>query len=477
VLGGAVNGSGARDAHGRTRRRAARMAVPLAVPMALGLTLGVVLAVSSGPPVAHITQTLGAHGKAGKARGAAHGPAQAHGAAQAHVAAQAAAPGADCVLIMPPDPLSARGLATPYQLTGPRGMTPRRSGCTESNPNASAFVQATILDPRTGRLYTYEPLVITRGTVPAAAPAAPRLPRGAVTGIMIGSNGQTLTLAGTGRAGAHCVNGRGTSVFGEVAYCDSAAFYRAARRAEALGKLAIPAPGVSPYTGQPCPTTRSFEIVDQDQSDNVTAEYLLTRDGRTAQRNRANSRALPGAVTLANGSDNVLLDGFVLPALGCSPFTAPDLSDGGRPGTSQALNELSAAAGQRAPAALVPENDPMTLLNGRFSTAKTDLYRLSVGQPPVSPYQAADSPAGYCANMLNAQTAFLADNAARLSAAPSPVPSAGTNLLTFMGARLSASFANLGCAQFGLTDTVQLTLDRNGVATAVTLLLDRQMQR
>jgi hypothetical protein len=458
VHGGTGNGNW--DRHAR-RRRTIRVAAPLAVPMALGLTLGVVLAVSSGPPVAHITQTLGAHKKAGTTQGK----------------APAAESDPDCMLIVPPDPLSARGLATPYQLTGPHGMTPAQSGCTESNPNAGAFVQATILDPRTGRLYTYEPLVVTRGTAPAAASVLPSLPAGAVTDIMVGFNGGNLTIAGTQPDTGHCVNGMGTSVFSEVSYCNSAAFYRAAQRAEAEGKLVIPATGVSSLTGQPCPTSRSFDIVDQDPSDNVTTEYLLTRGGRTAQDNLPNARALPGAVTLVNGSDNALLDDFVLPALGCRPFTAPDLSAGGRPGTSQTLDELSAAADQRSPVALVPENDPMTLLNGQISTAKTNLYRLGVDQPQVSLAQTADSPVGFCMNILNIQTPFLADNASRLSATPSPVPSEGTNLLTFMAARLSASFANLGCGEYGLKDTVQLALDGRGVPAAVTLVLDQQEPR
>ena len=76
---------------------------------------------------------------------------------------------------MPARPLSARGLATPYQLTGPDGQTPGASGCTEANSeNLGAFVQATILNPATGVLSVYEPLVITQGTKPAAA-TAPRI--------------------------------------------------------------------------------------------------------------------------------------------------------------------------------------------------------------------------------------------------------------------------------------------------------------
>src|SRR5260370_40612303 len=53
--------------------------------------------------------------------------------------------------------------------------------------------------------------------------------------------------------------------------------------------------------------------------------------------------------------------------------------------------------------------------------------------------------------------------------APSPVPSIGNNLFTFLAARLSASFGNLNCKNYGLTDPVTLTLDANGVATHAAL--------
>ena len=42
--------------------------------------------------------------------------------------------------------------------------------------NLGAFVQATILNPRTGALAVYDPLVITQGTTPAVAPTVPTLP-------------------------------------------------------------------------------------------------------------------------------------------------------------------------------------------------------------------------------------------------------------------------------------------------------------
>ena len=458
--------------------------------MALGLALGVIVAESGGSTTKLAAAPAGAQATASApASAAASATPSASGSA---TQGTSAGTNADCELIVPARPLTATGLATPYQLTGPGGQDPAASGCTQANPNLQAFVQATILDPATGRLWVYEPLVITAGTRPAVAPVLPKLPKHAVVNLMFGFNGGNLqltaarpgTLAAT-NGGAKCVNGLGDSLFGQVAYCNSVPFYAAADRAITAGRLRIPATGRSPRTGQRCPTTRSFELVDQDPSDNVTTNYLLTATGQTAQDNAANTASLAtaNATTIGNGSDNTLLDSFILPALGCRAFTAPDLSDAGRPGTSQTLDELSAAASQRAPIALVPENDPMTTVNGSLSRPKTNLYRLGVGQPLVigtnnEPFgdteargQQADTPASFCANMLNLQTAFIAANTERFSTSPSPVPATGSNLFTFLAARLSASFTNLGCQAFGLHDPVSASLNADGVAVAATFSL------
>ena len=50
----------------------------------------------------------------------------------------------------------------------------------------------------------------------------------------------------------------------------------------------------------------------------------------------------------------------------------------------------------------------------------------------------------------------------------SPVPALGNNLANFLAARLSASFTNLNCQNFGLANPVTLTLDGNGVAIGAT---------
>jgi hypothetical protein len=265
------------------------------------------------------------------------------------------------------------------------------------------------------------------------------------------------------------VNGTPGSIFGQVSFCDGTAFFAAALRAERQGRLVVPAAGTSPKTGQACPTTRSFTMIDQDQSDNVTTLYLLTGQGQTAQLNAANTAALPGAARVGNGSDNLLLDGFLDPTLGCTPFTAPDLSQAGAAGTSQALDELSAASNQAAPIALVPENDEMVLVNNGLSVQKTNLYRRNVGQPRISAANSAvDSPANYCQNLVNIQAPFLNTNQALLATGTSPVTAVGTNLLTFLANRLNMSFTNLNCQSFGLTNPVTVTVDAAGSATGAT---------
>src|ERR1022692_4452146 len=384
-----------------------------------------------------------------------------------------------CNLIVPADPLSAAGLATPWQLTGTGGMTPAASGCTMANAaNLGAFVQATVLDPAAGTLAVYEPLVITQGTTPAAAPVVPTLPANAIVTIDIGFNGTNLTLMGatpTALQQGFCDNGLPGSIFGQVSFCNGVAFFAAANKDIAAGMLVVPATGTSPKTGQACPTTRSFTMTDQDQSDNVTSKYLLNGNGQTAQFNTANVGVLAGAQTLVNGSDNALISFFLDPTLGCTPFMAPDLSHNGMLSTSQTLDEMSAAKNQVAPIALVPENDEMTLVNGAFSATKTNLYRAQIGQDPISAANdAADSPQNYCQNLVNIQSVFLNNNQALLATGGTPVAAIGNNLLTFLANRANMSFTNLNCGNFGLTNPFTVTLDGNGVAIAATFNVTQQ---
>jgi hypothetical protein len=385
------------------------------------------------------------------------------GAGVALAATAAPAPAAhdevDCTLVVPADPLSAAGLASPYRLLAP---------CHESDSAMSAFVQATIVDPATGHLSVYDPVVVDQDAKPAAPPVVPQLPDGAVVGIWFGFNGDNLTLrgaAGSSLSAAHCVNGVPGSIFGQYAYCAGPAFFTAANAAITAGKLAVPAIGTA-KDGLPCPTTRDFGLVDQDQSDNVTTTYLFLPDGTTAQNTAANQAALAakGAQVEVNGSDEGLLDNFVMPALACSPFTAPDLADNGHPVTSLALNELQAAAHQGAPVALVPTSDPMTVVDGKASVTKTNLYRAGVDMGPLD--GATETPAEYCRNLVDVGVARTALDRKLTSAVKTPDPAAATTLFTFLAQRLSGSFDQLGCARLlHMANPVILLTDKNGVTT------------
>jgi hypothetical protein len=470
--------------------------------MALGLTLGIILAVSGNNTTTVEQSALGSCASAAasapapaasgsQAAPAASAPASAApspcpSASGSGAPAQVAADNTDCDIIIPANPLSAQGLATPYQLTGPNGTSPAASGCNMANAAAlGAFVQATVLNPRTGALSVYNPLVITQGTTPAVAPVVPKLPRNAIVTVDFGFNGANLIQVGAtpnALAQGHCVNGLG-SPFGQQSFCNGTAFFRAAYTLMTFGRLRVPSQGTSAKivptggrvgTGRACPNVRNFDMIDQDQSDNVTSVYLLNpATGQTAQDTAANEAGMTGTQALSNGSDNALVDKFMDPVLGCTPFMAPDLANNNTPTTSQALDELLAAAPRNAPRipALVPENDPMVLdANGNLDPAKTNLYRAEVGQPAISRQNDRwDSPANYCQNMINIQGPFLAANQAVFAGGPSPVPDVGNNLFTFLANRLLQSFDNLGCKNFGLTNPIQVVTDGNGAATSATI--------
>jgi hypothetical protein len=457
------------SSHGSARRRrgrinrAVRIAVPVTTVAALGLTVGIFVAASGG------------------------GPTKVHPAAasSATQGVSSTAVNADCDIIVPAHPLTAKGLATPYQLTGAGGTSPAASGCQTINSiNLGAFVQATILDPRTGALSVYNPLVITQGTRPAVAPVVPKLPAHAIVTIDFGFNGTVLRLVGATSAAlgqGNCTDGEPGSPFGQVAFCNGTNFFKAASSLERAGRLSVPSVGTSKKmvptagvlgTGRGCPTVRNFDMVDQDPSDNVTTTYLLNPvTGQTAQDNAANKARMRGATMLVNGSDNALIDDFLDPALGCTPFEAPDLGNKGTLTTSQALDELLAARNQPKNAALVPENDEMVLDNGgQFDQAKTDLYRSEIGQAPVSPQtDVASSPQMFCQNLVNVQTPIIAANESLLAAGPSPVPTVGDTLYTFLANRLASSFDNLNCKNFGLANPVAVVTNGAGAATAATL--------
>jgi len=376
----------------------------------------------------------------------------------------------NCVITVPTNPLTAAGLASVYKVTG----------CNQIDfSDQGNFVEAAILDPATGDIEIYHPLLINQDQdvegVDFITPVTPTLPANAVVGIWFGSNANTIKLVGDT---VGCVNGDGNSVFGQFAYCNAPAFFTAAETAVSSGLLKIPPPGTSTKTAtvQPCPVTRDFRVVDMDQSDNVDTSYLLI-DGKTlAQNTPANAAANKNATLIQNGSDNLLINDFIAPTMGCGSFTTKSITTPNGISGAMVLNELQSqyfppAGGP----ALVPLNDDFAVIASNTVTqslVKTNLYRAGVGQP-----QAADaanaSGVTYCQRYA-ASGIFIAENEALFTGATSPAPAVANNLFTFLANRFATSFGpvpSLGCATiFGVnvTNIVQQTV-KDCIVTAATI--------
>ena len=383
---------------------------------------------------------------------------------QKRTGSHAATPAAnmDCSLIVPAKPLTAQGLATPYQLVA---TDPKNGPCNEATAVQAAFVQGAVLDPETGQISVYNPLVVDKGTKPAAVPVVPTLPQGAIVALWFGFNGNNLTLQdnGTSLHNGNCVNSVNGSIFGQFAYCNAPTFFRAATRAIRNGQLVPPPLGVG-KDGQACPTTRDFSIVDQDQSDNVTTTYLIDGNNRFAQVTAANVAKMPNANVFANGSDNKLVSVAVDGALGCTPWKVADLADPGQTVTSLPLNELLAASQQAKPIAIVPNLDPMVLVNNQRDVNKLNAYRVGVDQPQVQGSQMANTRA-YCLNLLNVAPSRIALDAQFTAQKASPDAGAANNLFDFLGQRFAATWTNLTCQQLtGKASPITVKVDGNGVA-------------
>ncbi len=382
-------------------------------------------------------------------------------------AAAAAAPNPDCTLIVPKHPLSAKGLATPYQLIA---TDPNGGPCNEANTAQSAFVEAVVFDPANNQISIYHPLVIDSGTKPAVAPMVPKLPGNAVVALWFGYNGNNLTLTSADPNtlwDADCVNGLPGSIFTQVAYCNAPRLFSVVDNAAINGNLKVPALATA-KDGQTCPTIRSFSIVDQDQSDNVNTLYLATSKGTIAQKTKANVATLKGATTLLNPGDNSLFSYFVSPSIGCTPWMVPSLDDPGQMVPSQAVNELQAHLLQKTPVARVPSRDPMVEFDGQPDLAKDNLYRAGVDQPSASNYTFQTAP--YCREMLRALPKMTLDQKLETNFA-SLAPAAANNTFTFLAQRWVASWQLLNCESLiNITAPITLTTDANtGVVTAATI--------
>jgi hypothetical protein len=376
----------------------------------------------------------------------------------------------DCFLTLPDNPLSAHGLATPFQLMAP---------CSQTVSTQQAFAEAAVFDPATGQISIYHPLVIDAGKTPQIAPVVPDLPAGAIVGLWFGFNGATLQLLDTTGGDTNtspklkaigCVNGlpgiKG-DVFGQVSWCNTVPFFKAADASIAAGKTIIPPLGTD-KNGQTCPSSRSFTIVDACPSDNLPTQYLLLGDGTTAQDTAANRAAQADATVIDNASDEALIGLIVDPVIGCTVFQVPSLDDPGAMVGSLATQELQARQFQQAPIANVPLNDPDCLLtsNGALSVDKTNAYRLGVNQPTVAEDPGAlDS---YCNNMISIAPPFFLQNQAAFTETTTPDSGIGSNLFTFLCNRYLMSLMMLTCPP-NPNQPVTCQFDGNGAATSCTI--------
>jgi len=351
----------------------------------------------------------------------------------------------DCFLAVPFGALTAAGLATPHRLLLP---------CNQSNTGMSTFVQGAIIDQTAGKMFVYNPLVITDGTAPAMPTTPVNLPAKSVVALWFGTNAGTITLVDVGGslAEALCVNGGGDgSIFGQFAYCNAVLFFSTAFTMITAKQLQVPALGIA-SDGQICPTTRDFVLVDMDQSDNVITSYIdIGNAGAQDTLGNRNALLAAGKVinTLKNGSDMRLLSIAMDGALGCTPWRNQDLADpldvAGLPTFGSA--EIQAAIWQLPPVALCPLSHPMTRVNNQPSLEKTNKYRAGCGQ--VQALKAADADSfQYCWNLYYVGPKRLAINANVFSNAVSPDTAAATNLFAFLGQRYANSFGpdGLNCA-------------------------------
>jgi len=367
----------------------------------------------------------------------------------------------DCYLEVPLDPLNT-GLFKPWFLsTNPISDV----NCTQTEGGTEVFVESTILDLNTGKFYVYNPLVVDKGTQPVIMPQVVLLPVNNTVIINVGANGNSVTLLSNGNSFpvGNCVNGISNgSIFGQVAYCNGKNFFKTVNDLIAQGKVVIP-PIQNTLLGDQCPTTRNFGVVDQDQSDNVITQYILTLDGKVAQDTPFNRNSIPNiSKILSNGSDNRLLSDFILAAVGCKPFTAPDLVDNNIMKSSQSLNEIQAnLLPYTDPAvALTPAIDPMVLDNGNKSLIKVNLYRQGVNQPPLDSLK-IENDLIYCNNLNVYGISFLILHRNEFTNFMS-VNNQASNLLNFLSSRFMSTWNILNCINFiGVTSPITITINEN----------------
>ncbi len=379
----------------------------------------------------------------------------------------------NCLVVLPPFPLSYPGLLTPFQL---QTIDPAAPCDMRTFP---AFAEAVILDLDTNSLSVYHPLIINAGSTPLVPPITFTMPKNALVGIWFGSNGMTISLTPqTSIQQGACVYNIGgvtsKDTFGQFAHCNGVAFFETVK--QILFKNIPFNPPIPPLgmasDGEPCLTTRDFTLVDMDPSDNVITMYLVDMaTGKTAQNSVNNQAANPNAVVLKNGSDNLLLTNLDK-IMGCKPFLVPNLVDLNNPMTggkisAMALDEIHAAVRQEKFYAYLPKGDPMVRVNNIPSLTKLNSYRQGVFQPMINELGMGGT-MEFCAHMTNIQLPRLQKNKELFIVEPSPDAAISNHLYGFLMNRFFGSYNGLNCQTLlDIPNPVNLIMANNLVTDAM----------
>jgi hypothetical protein len=351
----------------------------------------------------------------------------------------------DCILEVPNDPLN-NGLFQPWFVsTNPISKYP----CSQILDGSEVFVEATIFDIDNNNLYVYNPLVVDNNTLPAVQPYLAPLPLNNIVVIHFGTNGRSIKLIPSRNNTkslilGNCINGLSNgTLFGHFAYCNAENFFKQINNNINLGLLIIPTLGKT-FQGDICPTIRSFSVVDQDQSDNVITEYIITTDLRVAQNFQININKLNIMKIITNNNDNSLLTKFILPSIGCAPFMVSNLFDKNLLQSSLALNEIQANLYiNESNNALIVSTNPMVIDFNLKSLEKINLYRIGVNQPIINILDINDGQI-YCQKITNISYTFFKVHQYELSKFHSHL-SIANNLLNSLLFRLIITLSYLNC--------------------------------
>jgi len=216
------------------------------------------------------------------------------------------------------------------------------------------------------------------------------------------------------------------------------------------GKLTVPALGTSAADGQACPTSRSFMVVDAAQSIGVLTSYLLL-GRRTAQNTAANRAAQTTATVIShNLAANGILVNNILPAVGCTPMTAPNVADANAAIAALVTLELQADRFQGFPQAMVPVND-LTAVAAGATVAGVTIVRNGVNQPAPADLNQCSAKT-YCSNVNTVGVPRITASQTTLAKAATPTGTTSTNLDAYLVTRYQTTMGTTGlnCAAQGV---------------------------